>query len=321
MERFCSIEELKDQPLTVTHRDLQRVNRAVEYVKSHLADKISVADIAKQVHLSEFHFHRIFKTVINEPFNKYLQRQRLELALYELRSPKKKSIHQVSVQCGFSSQANFSKAFSAYFGFSPSTYRKGNIQSISKNGKVFSKLGKNQQAPFLYHDAQSVTRTQASIDSENSISTITLPTSYYCYVASTQGYTLEGIAQAWGQLKELLISLDIPLQCEGRSVGFCQDNDFITPRESCRYEAGYRIDDLQQLIDNKISYNTLKAGKYLSCVYQGKLSELKAHYLWLFNEYFSHKKIFIADRTLIERYREVDIEQDFVDLETLISIY
>ena len=307
--------------MKIAQRDLQRVNRAIEFVGKHLSQVISVADIAKQVYVSEFHFHRIFKTVTNESFNKYLRRQRLELALYELRSPKKESIQQISIQCGFSSQANFAKAFNAYFGFSPSAYRKGNIQSISKNGKVFSKLGKNQQAPFLYDETQSMNRTQASLDCEKNIQTISLPASYYCYVASTEGYTLKGIAQAWGQLRELLISLDIPLQCGDRNVGFCQDTDCLTPRAQCRYEAGFRVDDVQHLIENNISYNTLQAGKYLSCVYQGKLSELRPHYLWLFSEYFTDKQLLVKNTTLIERYRKVDMELDLVDVETLISIY
>lgn len=313
--------------MAVSQKDLQRINQAVNYVDLHLAQTITLTSMAKQVNLSEFHFHRIFKAVTNEPFNQYLQRKRLEQALFELRSPQKESIQQISMNCGFSSQANFAKAFGNYFGFSASQYRKkqssvNNDDENSKNGKLSSKIGKNIQPQQLYHGTLSEDDKHLVDQQLSSIGIIEVDEARYCYLAGTRGYSIEGISQAWQQLKELLAKHDIPLFQKNRSVAFCRDNHFITPESQCRYEAGYRIDDPQSLHDQGIGVRTIEAGQYLSAEYQGKISELRhPFYLWLFSEYVPKNNILLASKTVIERYHQVDIDNDTIHLEILVKVY
>jgi len=310
--------------MAATQKDLQRINQAVVYVDEHLADTITVAKMAQQVNLSEFHFHRIFKSVTNEPFNQHLQRKRLEQSLFELRSPKIKSIQQIALDCGFSSQANFAKAFGNYFGFTASVYRRNQTIDVknSKNGKLSSKIGKNIQPQQLYHGTLSTEDKSLVKQQCLSIGIIDVDEAHYCYLASTLGYSIEGIEQAWLQLKELLASQDIPLFQKNRSIAFCQDNHFITPESQCRYEAGYRIDDPQRLIDQGISVHTLEAGQYLSAMFKGKISELRhPFYLWLFSKYVPDNNILLASKTVVERYHEVDMKNDFIHLEILVKVY
>lgn len=313
--------------MAASQKDLQRINQAVVYVDEHLADTITVAKMAQQVNMSEFHFHRIFKSVTNEPFNQYLQRKRLEQSLFDLRAPKKKSIQQIALDCGFSSQANFAKAFGNYFGFTASTYRRNKTINIkgaenSKNGKLSSKIGKNIQPQQLYHGSLSTEDKNLVKQQCLSIGIIDVNEAHYCYLASTLGYSIEGIEQAWLQLKELLASQDIPLFQKNRSIAFCQDNHFITPESQCRYEAGYQIDDPQRLIDQGISVHTLEAGQYLSAMFKGKISELRhPFYLWLFSQYVPDNNILLASKTVVERYHEVDMKNDFIHLEILVKVY
>ncbi len=310
--------------MAATQKDLQRINQAVVYVDEHLADTITVAKMAQQVNMSEFHFHRIFKSVTNEPFNQHLQRKRLEQSLFELRSPKIKSIQQIALDCGFSSQANFAKAFGNYFGFTASVYRRNQTIDVknSKNGKLSSKIGKNIQPQQLYHGTLSTEDKSLVKQQCLSIGIIDVDEAHYCYLASTLGYSIEGIEQAWLQLKELLASQDIPLFQKNRSIAFCQDNHFITPESQCRYEAGYRIDDPKRLIDQGISVHTLEAGQYLSAMFKGKISELRhPFYLWLFSKYVPDNNILLASKTVVERYHEVDMKNDFIHLEILVKVY
>jgi len=310
--------------MAATQKDLQRINQAVVYVDEHLADTITVAKMAQQVNMSEFHFHRTFKSVTNEPFNQHLQRKRLEQSLFELRSPKIKSIQQIALDCGFSSQANFAKAFGNYFGFTASVYRRNQTIDVknSKNGKLSSKIGKNIQPQQLYHGTLSTEDKSLVKQQCLSIGIIDVDEAHYCYLASTLGYSIEGIEQAWLQLKELLASQDIPLFQKNRSIAFCQDNHFITPESQCRYEAGYRIDDPQRLIDQGISVHTLEAGQYLSAMFKGKISELRhPFYLWLFSKYVPDNNILLASKTVVERYHEVDMKNDFIHLEILVKVY
>ena len=308
--------------MAASHKDLQRINKAVVYVDAHLHEAITVAKMAQQINMSEFHFHRTFKAVTNEPFNQYLQRKRLEQALFELRAPNKDSIQQIALNCGYSSQANFAKAFGAYFGFTASAYRNYQVLTNSKNGKLSSKIGKILQPQQLYHGTLTEQDRVLVKQQCQSIGIVNVQEAHYCYVASTKGYSLEGIAQAWEQLKELLASENIPLYQQNRSVAFCRDNHFLTPMEQCRYEAGYRVDDPQPLIDKGIGVHTLQAGKYLSACYKGKMSELRhPFYLWLFGEWVPHNKILLASKMVVERYHEVDMENDFIHHEILVKVF
>ncbi|MBL4882891.1 MAG: helix-turn-helix domain-containing protein [Oleispira sp.] len=283
--------------------------------------------MAQQINMSEFHFHRVFKSVTNEPFNQYLQRKRLEQALFELRAPKQESIQKIAFNCGFSSQANFAKAFSNYFGFTASFYRKKlnpepkHIEN-SKNGKLSSKIGKNIQPHQLYHGTLSKQDNDLIKQQCLSIGIIDVDEAHYCYLASTDGYSIEGIGQAWEQLKVLLASLNIPLYRKNHSVAFCRDNHFLTPEVQCRYEAGYKIDDPQRLIERGIGVRTVAAGQYLSAMFKGKISELRhPFYLWLFSQHIPENKIILASKTVIERYHEVDMKNNFIHLEVLIKVY
>lgn len=308
--------------MAVSQKDLQRINKAVQYVEVHLHEVITVASMASQVNVSEFHFHRIFKSVTNEPFNQYLQRKRLEQSLFELRAPKKLSIQQISINCGFSSQANFAKAFGLYFGFTASDYRNHLKLENSKNGKLSRKIGKIIQPQQLYHGTLTEQDRELVKQQCQSIGIVNVQESHYCYVASTLGYTIEGIAQAWEQLKELLASQNIPLYQKNRSVAFCRDNHFLTPMEQCRYEAGYQVDDPQSLINKGITVHTLEAGQYLSACFKGKVSELRhPFYLWLFSEWVVENKIILASQSVVERYLEVDMDNDFIHHEILVKVY
>ncbi len=308
--------------MAASQKDLQRINQAVIYVDDHLAENISIASMAKHIHMSEFHFHRTFKSVTNEPFKQYVQRKRLEQSLFELRSPVKTSIQQIAFNCGFSSQANFAKAFGNYFGFTASSYRANKGKENSKNGKLSRKIGKNIQPQQIYHGTLSADDRLLIKQQCLSIGIIPVEQAHYCYLASTQGYSNEGINQAWQQLKELLASHNIALFQKNRSVAFCRDNHFITPEAQCRYEAGYRVDDPQALIKKGVSVHTLEAGQYLSAMFKGKISELRhPFYLWLFSEYIPNNKILLASKTVIERYHEVDMENDLIHLEVLVKVY
>ena len=308
--------------MAASHKDLQRINIVVVYVEAHLHEAITVASMAQQVNMSEFHFHRTFKAVTNESFNQYLQRKRLEQSLFELRSPNQLSIQQIAINCGYSSQANFAKAFGRYFGFTASAYRKHLVLENSMNGKLSSKIGKTIQPQQLYHGTLTEQDRALVKQQCQSIGIVDVKEAHYCYVASTMGYRLEGIAQAWEQLKELLASQSIPLYQKNRSVAFCRDNHFLTPMEQCRYEAGYQVHDPKPLLGKGIAVHTLEAGQYLSACFKGKMSELRhPFYLWLFSEWIVDNKIILASKTVVERYHEVDMESDFIHHEILVKVY
>ena len=42
---------------------IQSIQKAIEYMESHLLDKISYKGVAKQLNISNYHFHRLFSMI------------------------------------------------------------------------------------------------------------------------------------------------------------------------------------------------------------------------------------------------------------------
>jgi AraC family transcriptional regulator len=107
----------------VTCREyVKAINTAVHFIKEHLQEKISLRDLAETVHISGFHFHRIFKAIQGECPGRYIQRLRMEKALSGLTA--NRTLAEIAEQTGYQSPHALSKAFRKYYGISPSEWRK-----------------------------------------------------------------------------------------------------------------------------------------------------------------------------------------------------
>ncbi|MBZ5538496.1 MAG: AraC family transcriptional regulator [Acidobacteriia bacterium] len=58
----------------------RRVNAALDFIDSNLAEEISLAKLASIACFSPYHFHRIFSALVGEPPAEYVRRLRLEKA-------------------------------------------------------------------------------------------------------------------------------------------------------------------------------------------------------------------------------------------------
>jgi len=98
------------------------VNRVIDYISRNLNDSLTLCDLAGIANLSEFHFHRIFKAVMNESPGDYIQRLRLEKASFRLHTSSL-SLTEIAEEIGYQSAHALSKAFKKRFGISPSAFR------------------------------------------------------------------------------------------------------------------------------------------------------------------------------------------------------
>ena len=90
-------------------------------------DVPALADIAC---MSRAHFIRSFKDAFGETPHRYLQRRRLERAMYLLRATRR-SVTDICLDVGFTSLGTFSRTFSAVVGESPSAYRlRGTVPDV-----------------------------------------------------------------------------------------------------------------------------------------------------------------------------------------------
>ena len=83
----------------------------------------SVAEMAEMCHYSVSHFTALFRQFYRCPPGEYCRMQRLRRAAYELKNANL-SVSEISDRTGFASIQQFSRAFRARFGISPSLWRK-----------------------------------------------------------------------------------------------------------------------------------------------------------------------------------------------------
>jgi len=108
----------------ITHQEyFKAINRAVEFINEHLNEPINLYDLAGVANISSFHFHRIFKALMSESAGEYIQRLRLEKAVFKLQTTQQ-TVLEIAEQTGYQSSHALSKAFKKRFGIPPAVFRK-----------------------------------------------------------------------------------------------------------------------------------------------------------------------------------------------------
>ncbi len=103
---------------------IKTINQAIACMEDHLTDEVTLADIARHVHLSAFHFHRAFSLLTGMSPAEYLRKRRLSQAGADLMNGEEKVI-DVAIKYGYDSPESFTKAFTRFHGASPMQVKKG----------------------------------------------------------------------------------------------------------------------------------------------------------------------------------------------------
>ncbi len=103
--------------------DNARLTRVLAYIQDHLAEAMTVADLAKVACLSVFHFNRAFAAAMNVPPHRYVKRRQIESAM-DLIATERTSLSEIAFDCRFSSQSSFTRAFKRATGITPAEYRR-----------------------------------------------------------------------------------------------------------------------------------------------------------------------------------------------------
>jgi AraC family transcriptional regulator len=110
---------------------IRRIHKVQDYINQHLGQALSIEELANTAGFSKYHFSRIFQGILQEPLAHYVNRIRMENALFLLAHRADKNMTDIAYELGLSDSAVFSRAFKKYYGISPKEYRK----EYSKNCK------------------------------------------------------------------------------------------------------------------------------------------------------------------------------------------
>lgn len=100
----------------------QRLARSRQYVENRLGDDLSVAELARSVDMSLFHFARAFKQSTGKTPHAYVLERRIAAA-QSLVLNTTRPLNEISAELGFSNPSHFSAVFGRFTGTSPSAYR------------------------------------------------------------------------------------------------------------------------------------------------------------------------------------------------------
>ena len=101
---------------------LDRVQAVLDHVEAHLHEPVTLDALARAAGVSRYHLHRLFQAGYGESLKAYIRKRRLTWAARQLRQSRTRII-ELALECGFESQAAFTRAFKALYGVAPGRYR------------------------------------------------------------------------------------------------------------------------------------------------------------------------------------------------------
>lgn len=100
----------------------QTIHTIHNYIDQHLAEPITLAELAEQVYLNPVYLSRAYKQITGQNISKYISDRRLEKARSLLNNSNAK-ISEIACQIGYESPAHFSRVFKKSTGMTPLEYR------------------------------------------------------------------------------------------------------------------------------------------------------------------------------------------------------
>lgn len=301
-------------PIKVPNNEyIKRINRVIDYVGNNYEHEHDLESLAKLANFSKHHFHRIFKGVVGEPLNKYVQRIHIEKAAHALKYQSKKSITEIAFDCGFKNSASFSRTFKNHFGLSATSWRSGAHIEFSKNRKAHSKNGnevsKNWKganlSPLYIDDSNSnllwkinmLNRNDVKVELKN-INKINV--AYIRHIGPFIGNT-----KTWGKLFNRLINWGA-----ARGLVNCTDTKYytvfrdeleITDFSKFKADICISVGDGTKG-DGDIGISTIAGGKYAVAQFEIDADEYEQAWQLVYSEWLPKSGFQPDERSCFERY-------------------
>jgi AraC family transcriptional regulator len=118
-DALCVADET---PTAVSSRDERRIGTALGLIETHYSEPLSLGAIADAVHMSPYHFLRVFRAVAGVTPHQYLVRTRLRRAAIAL-ATSDEPVTDIAYAHGFGDLSSFVTTFRRVFGRAPRDYR------------------------------------------------------------------------------------------------------------------------------------------------------------------------------------------------------
>ena len=259
---------------------LESINKAIAFIESNSTTDIQLKDIATQAALSQYHFHRVFKSLTGDTTKDFLTRLRLEKAALKLKHSQN-DIGQIAFDCGYQNHETFTRAFKDYFGLTPLEYR-NSIAELTTNkqneyGKANIDLNAlNVQGPVIK----------------------TIPDLHLAYIRHTGSYDKVG-----SSFQKLMFwaATHLVLKLKPVTIGIVHDNPDLTSEQYTRFDACVLLSK-EIKPSGEIGYKKIEGGKFAVFTYKGAYEGFYPVYDYIYNVCLFDNKFDLADKPALEWY-------------------
>lgn len=238
------------------------VQGAIEHIVDRLDEALDLDTIARQVCLSRFHFHRVFRGMTGEGPMEMVRRLRMERAAWRLKHSDW-SVSRIAFDAGFETHEAFTRAFRASYAMTPSVFRRREhprIEIVAKCGIHFTNGG--PVPAFIPRDSGGRTmQVEIKHVDEQRVAAV-----------EHRGPYLQ-INEAFGRLGEIAGPAGLYRDPEAKMVGLFYDDPDTTPADELRSDAGLVI-GRSTAVPNGLNERRIPAGEYASTLHVGPYEQL-----------------------------------------------
>ena len=261
--------------ITTKNDYIQSVCKVILYIEQNYNDNLTLEELSKIASFSKYHFHRIFKSIVNENLSDYIRRVRLQSTTLKFKTNQK--ITEIALTSGYETNSSFSKAFKNHFGVTP--------KEFSQNAKT--KKGLKMQEPKI----------------------VELEPIEVLYVRKEGNYNISA-GEAWEVLMGFAYKNKIKYKKnlmgkDAMMFGIGHDNPNVTDEDKLRFDACISWDDKTVQPQGEISNKIIEGGKYAMFLHKGAYENLKSTYDMI-GDWIVESGIKIEDKPMFEKYLNRD---------------
>lgn len=261
----------------------RRLSKVIDYIHDHLDGDLSVNALADIAIMSPYHFHRVYRELVQETVNSTIRRLRLQSAAVELiRS--NQAVSRIAKQVSYGSTEAFSRAFTQQFSETPSEYRQARQSQQSALEAFIAMLPQQSKEYNIMYNAEIM-----ELDATNLV-----------------GYKHQGDYMKIGLVFEKLFVDAASRQMideNTRSFGIYYDDPLTVAKNKLRSMACITTNQ-DIVLENNNALETMKlpAGRYATVLFKGSYAELEQPYNWFFGEWLPNSGYEAADFPPFEEY-------------------
>ena len=246
------VKSMLDKP---ENEYVYRIHKVQDYIEKNYSKSLSTEELAEVAGFSKYHFNRIFKSVLQESLSQYVNRIRMEHALFLLAHRGDMNMTDIALELGFTDSAIFSRAFKNFYGISPVAYR-----------KKYSTNCKEQVEMLLYNKRhKEKKRVSGTCSLKGEVRLETFPKCQVIYVRHTGSY--KSLAREFNRLIRTLFRYaqkqSLLKQGENKLLVMYHDNPEFGKEEQFRTSLCMTVPkECVAKEDGKLGVTTIETGLY-----------------------------------------------------------